>query len=88
MPTLLLLPLGEVDQRCLEYLWIQLSKIFPQEVIIGKKKSLPTDTYDSRRRQYYSSKILFGLRQFKRRSISAVLGVVDVDLYVRGLDKK
>lgn len=57
-------------------------------MIIGKKKPLPTDTYDSRRRQYYSGKILFGLKQFKRRGVKAVLGFVDVDLYVRGLNNR
>jgi archaemetzincin len=82
-----ILPIGTIDPDILEGISEGLGKIFLwKSVSIGKKVLIAEESYDSRRRQYSSSKILRKLKDLKTRGFELILGVTDVDLYVPELN--
>ena len=80
------LPIGSIDRDILEGLSEGLKKIFPWSVGIGEAVLLPEGSYNTRRGQYESSKILERLKVLKTRESELILGVTDVDLYVPKLN--
>ncbi len=81
-----ILPMDRIDPEILEGISNGLVKIFPWSVGIGKEIQLPEESYDSRRRQCHSSKILGKLRTLKTGKSELILGVINVDLYVPELN--
>ncbi len=80
------LPIGSIDRDILEGLSEGLKKIFPWSVGIGEAVPLPEGSYNTRRGQYESSKILERLKVLKTRESELILGVTNVDLYVPKLN--
>jgi len=67
----------------------QLSEIFPKMVcvILDDEMSMPTDAYDSKRKQFHSNRILVKIHQRAEKSrVNRVLGITNVDLYVPRLN--
>jgi archaemetzincin len=83
-----LVPIGSIEHSILEALDSELEKAFNCRVEQKDKMALPADAFDPRRNQYFCPQIMNTLRSFfelENRDIK-VLGIADVDLYVRGLN--
>jgi len=66
-----------------------LSKAFPRMTfkIIEEAMSIPLDAYDSKRKQFNSSRILAKINNFsKKYGLERVLGITDIDLFVPHLN--
>jgi len=85
-----ILPVGQVDSGVLVGLAQGLVKIFPDTVcsVIGEVLPVPAGAFDKKRNQYSSSVILNEIRSYaeKRQDFHIVLGVVDVDIFLPGLN--
>lgn len=82
-----LLPVGNVKGGILNELKNRLEKTFHCSLEIHEGIKLPPEAYNPSRNQYFSSLILKKLHSFlKPGKQDKVLGIVDVDLYVPGLN--
>lgn len=82
-----LVPLGDIEGRILDALDKQLEETFNSKVEIIEGMELPLDAYNQKRNQYFSTHILKKLHSFiKPDKQNKVLGIVDEDLYVNGLN--
>lgn len=81
-----ILPIGNIDLDIVEGLTEGLTKFFPWNVRIRKEIPLPEESYNSRRRQHDSSRMLGKLKDLKTGKSELILGVTDVDLYVPKLN--
>jgi archaemetzincin len=85
--SLLLVPVGGVDQKVMEFLKHDLTKVFNREAMIGKGMPEPDYAFNKKRNQYLSTAILKTLMEEKEYMVyEKVLGVVDHDLYVPELN--
>ncbi|MFB0509380.1 MAG: archaemetzincin family Zn-dependent metalloprotease [bacterium] len=83
--TIFLKPLGKVsDTTVFNFLEAELNKIFKIPVQIDSPIPVNPSAYNEKRDQYYSPIILKQLSKKERHEI--ILGVVEVDLYVEGLN--
>jgi archaemetzincin len=80
-----LVSIGAIDDALLSYLKEELAKIFPSAVELGAVIPIPKNCFNPRRRQYYSPLILKELGK-KKKSGEVILGIIDLDLYVEGLN--
>lgn len=85
-----ILQIGQFSAEVLAGLRQGLAKTFPDTIATVIKKTLPIPerAFDKKRGQYNSSKILDELRVYaaKHGEFHNVLGVVDVDIYLSGLN--
>lgn len=85
-----ILPVGQVDSGVLVGLAQGLVKTFPDAVcsVIGEVLPVPAGAFDKKRNQYSSSVILDEVKAYaaKREDFHSVLGVVDVDIFLPGLN--
>ena len=85
-----ILPIGQVDESPLLRIQEGLKRVFPQikSVVIEKKLPLNELTLDKKRQQYRSHALLNQVQNFaaENRDLNYVLGVVDVDIFVPGLN--
>ncbi len=86
MENILLIPIGAVDSGILDSTAGALREIFGCEAMSGKSQPVPPETYDARRRQYASHRILKILEPLKPDRHTILLGVIDLDLYVPQLN--
>jgi archaemetzincin len=85
--SILLVPVGRIDQQVIEKLQVDLHKIFNKQVGVGQGMPHPDDAYNKKRNQYLSTAILRSLMEQKEYMVyGKVLGVVDQDLYVPELN--
>jgi archaemetzincin len=84
--TIFLVPLGPVDTGTLEYLKSALPVPFHAAVQVGEAMPVPGDSFDARRKQYNSSKILEHLFDARRDPRQRWLGVTESDLFVPTLN--
>ncbi|MEM2981460.1 MAG: archaemetzincin family Zn-dependent metalloprotease [Thermoproteota archaeon] len=85
---ILLVPIGNINPSELSFLPAELSKIF-RTINFEVERSilkLPSHTYDKARKQYNSTLLLEYLAMVKSRGYGKYLGIVNVDLYARGLN--
>ncbi|MCW3995036.1 MAG: archaemetzincin family Zn-dependent metalloprotease [Candidatus Bathyarchaeota archaeon] len=84
------LAVGQVAPEVLNALAQGLERIFPDTnaFVIKQVLPLPKNAYDKTRKQYSSSLLLNVVKAFtsKRQDVHRVLGVVDVDIFVAGLN--
>lgn len=85
-----ILRIGPVDLSALERMCENLKMAFPkaQYKIISETLTLPQEAFDKTRMQYRSDVILSLVKGYaeKASDLNHVLGVVDVDIYVPGLN--
>ena len=85
-----ILPIGQVDESPLLRIQEGLKRVFPQikSVVIEKKLPLDELSLDGKRQQYRSHTLLNQVQNFaaENRDLNYVLGVVDVDIFVPGLN--
>jgi archaemetzincin len=86
MKNILIVPIGRVDSDILKSIAHALEKTFHYKVEPRKEMPVPEESYDSNRRQYYSTIILKKLKAVKPKVFSRMLGVTDIDLYVPELN--
>ena len=85
--SILLVPIGEIDNKVMERLQVDLSKIFNIQTEVGKGMPRPDYAYNKKRNQHLSTAILKTLMEEKEyAAYGKVLGVVDQDLYVPELN--
>jgi archaemetzincin len=85
-----ILPVGQVAPEVLAGIAQGLVKTFPDTTcsVIKEIMPLPAGAFDKKRNQYSSSVILNEIRAYAagRQDFHRVLGVVDVDIFVSGLN--
>jgi archaemetzincin len=79
-------PIGDIDSNILEELKEKLNQIFGCPVEIIPEAGNLEQAYDPKRRQYLASELLAKLKKSGAAKDEKVLGIVDVDLYARGLN--
>jgi archaemetzincin len=85
--SLLLVPVGGVDQKVMDFLKHDLNKVFNRQVMIGKGMPEPDYAFNKKRNQYLSTAILKAIMGEKGyMAHEKILGVVDQDLYVPELN--
>lgn len=80
-----LVPIGEIDSKALGFLKDSLKIRFKKDVVIESRIELPESAYNPKRNQYHATPIV----RLIFDSISGydkVLGVIDFDLWVPGLN--
>jgi archaemetzincin len=92
--NIIVLPVGEIEQKILNTLRDTLVKVFSGSFCNVPSFSLPVpkEAFNTSRRQYDSTRILYAVlgyaesTEIPSSSDDRVLGVADVDLYVQGLN--
>jgi archaemetzincin len=85
--AILLVPIGEIDQKVIQVLKDDLNKVFKKPVVIGKGMPEPDYAYHKKRNQYLSTTILNALMEQKEYApYEKILGIVDRDLFVPELN--
>jgi len=77
-----IIPIGDVDNKILQYTQLELEKRFDVVVEIGKQLEEPTYAYHKHKKQYNSTTILKKIHKLKLTGYDRILGIADVDLYV------
>ena len=84
---ILLVAVGKVDRTIIEQLKNDLNTAFNKDVTVGKEMPEPDYAFNKKRNQYLSTAILNTLRKQKEYApFEKILGLVDHDLYVPGLN--
>ncbi|MEM3696442.1 MAG: archaemetzincin family Zn-dependent metalloprotease [Candidatus Bathyarchaeia archaeon] len=85
-----ILQIGQINSNLIQRIQENLRMIFPKTTctIISKNLPIPEETFDKKRNQYFSSVILSKIREYaeKEEALNRVLGIVDVDIFVPGLN--
>ena len=85
--SLLLVPVGGVDQKVMEFLKHDLNKVFNRQVMIDKGMPEPDYSFNKKRNQYLSTAILNTiLEQKEYTAYDKILAIADHDLYVPELN--
>jgi len=84
---IVLVAIGELDQKVIKILKEDLNKLFGKQVWIGKGMPEPYYAFNKKREQYLSTMILNALMNEKEYTpFEKILGIVDHDLYVPELN--
>lgn len=86
MDSILVIPFGKVDRNALDFLARALRETYRCDTVVENKTAVPDKTYNDRRKQYNSTRILKSMEKIKHRTDESILGVIDADLYVPGLN--
>jgi archaemetzincin len=85
-----ILPIGQVDTDLMRRIGEKLGRIFPDTTcrVISEKLPLREGSFDKKRTQYRSTKILSEVQGYasKQTGMNRVLGVVDADMFVPELN--
>ena len=79
-------PIGNIDNHVLEELKEKLNQTFGCPVEVSPQAIKLEQSYNSKRGQYLSSKLLTRLKKSGAAKNEKSLGIVDVDLYAPGLN--
>jgi archaemetzincin len=84
---IVLVAVGEVDQKVIQTLKEDLNRVFGKHVSVGKGMPEPRYAFNKKRNQYLSTMILNALMSEKEyTTFEKVLGIVNHDLYVPELN--
>jgi archaemetzincin len=85
-----ILPFGEVQENVLEQVRLGLSTVFHNSTVTIADNAWPIteDAYIQKRRQYHSSGVLRKIQRYsmKHAEVDIALGILDVDIFVPGLN--
>ncbi|MCS7201460.1 MAG: archaemetzincin family Zn-dependent metalloprotease [Dictyoglomus sp.] len=81
-----LVPIGKVRIEILEYLKENLSLIFPYFFEVSDEISIPENSLNVKRNQYFSPLFLEKLSKLELEQAFKILGITEVDLYVPDLN--
>jgi archaemetzincin len=77
-----IIPIGDIDNKILQYTQMELEKRFNVSVDIGRQLDEPAYAYHKHKKQYNSTKILKKIHKLKLTGYDRILGIADVDLYI------
>ena len=80
------MPIGTVDREILDSVVTAVKEAFECAAEPGESIPAPEKTYNARRRQFNSTRILKALEVLKPQTYDLLLGVIDQDLYVPELN--
>ncbi|MDI6839968.1 MAG: archaemetzincin family Zn-dependent metalloprotease [bacterium] len=83
--TIALVPVGEVDTNVISFLKESLQARFTRNAIVDSGFKIPESAYNPKRGQYLSTPIVKFISD-SIKNYEKVLGLIDVDLYVPGLN--
>ena len=86
MRNIFVMPIGNVDRETITRIADEVRERFRCEAEPGESISVPDNTFNARRRQYNSTRILKALETQKPGGYRILLGVIDQDLYVPELN--
>ncbi|MGE5173399.1 MAG: archaemetzincin family Zn-dependent metalloprotease [Betaproteobacteria bacterium] len=86
MRRVLIIPVGEVDSNTLDSIARAIRETYRCETVLGGLFPVPQKTYNTRRKQYHSTKMLKVLEVRKPAPDELLLGVIDEDCYVPELN--
>lgn len=86
MERILIVPIGAVDRNILRTVAQAVHEAFQCEAQSAEELTIPREAYNKRRGQYHSTTMLKELLHSKPNDVDRILGVVDADLYVSGLN--
>ncbi len=86
MKGILIVPIGSIDSGILKDISDAVEKTFQVKAEIGKEISVPQNSYNPERKQYYSTLILDVMKVVRSKDFDRILYVADVDLYVPELN--
>ena len=87
--TIGVLPVGNAETAILSRIKDGLAKIFPETkaLIVDEHLPLPESAFDKKRAQYRSNQVLGIIQsQCSDKSLTRLLGVIDTDIYIQGLN--
>ena len=85
--AILLVPVGEIDQKVIQVLQDDLNTVFKKPVVISKGMPEPKDAFHKKRNQYLSTAILNSIMEQKEYTFyEKILGIVDHDLFIPELN--
>jgi archaemetzincin len=84
------LPIGQVDEAILIGICEGLTRVFPDTTCVLVDQNLPLrhEAFDQKRKQYRSKVFLREVQGFavKNPDLNCVLGIIDVDIFIRELN--
>ncbi|MCL6450942.1 MAG: archaemetzincin [Acetobacteraceae bacterium] len=83
--TVAMVPVGSVEEKVMTWLRRRLEELLGRQVQIGPGMPLPAGSYDASRRQYVSHRLVEALAGAAGPGV-CLLGVVDVDLFLPGMN--
>ncbi len=86
MGKILIIPIGKIDPDLLVHIGRVLRETYRRDTALGESLPMPQKTYNARRKQYHSTKILKVLELQKPAPSGLLLGVIDEDCYVPELN--
>ncbi len=86
MEKILIIPIGAIDPEILDSVARVLRETYRRDIALGESLPMPQKTYNARRKQYHSTKILKVLELQKPARDELLLGVIDKDCYVPELN--
>jgi archaemetzincin len=86
MEKILIIPIGTIDPDILDQISRVLRETYRREIALGESLPVPQKTYNARRKQYHSTRILKVLEVLKPAPYELLLGVIDEDCYVPELN--
>lgn len=85
--SIAIVPMGEINREALDFLRDHLRLLLRKEILIEKGAVIPDFAFNKKRNQYFSTLILRYIMENKEyMEHERVLGIVDKDLYVPGLN--
>jgi len=79
-------PIGYVDPELLQWLQEELARRLDWELRQAPDLPIPKLLYDERRNQYFAPPLLYHIKQNLNQDVYRILGIVDRDIYTRGLN--
>jgi archaemetzincin len=79
-------PIGHVDPVLIQWLQKQLASGFNFEIRVAPELPLPKLFYNERRNQYFAPPLLYHIKQNQPTDTYRILGIVDRDIYTKGLN--
>ncbi len=80
-----IIPIGSIDKEILYYTQKELAERFNMKIDLGEEQEDPNYAYNTKRRQYHSTRILKRIHNLKLSGYDRILGIADVDLFVPDL---
>src|SRR4030067_2747341 len=87
--TIGVLPVGNADNTILLRIKDGLARVFPETkaLIVDEHLPLPESAFDKKRMQYRSNQVLGMIQSHASdKSLNRLLGVIEVDIYIQGLN--
>jgi archaemetzincin len=86
MKRIIIMPIGKVDPEFLLSISAAVGTKFHTKAEADRKISIPPDSYNALREQYYATAVLKKMTVYKQRNMEILLGIIDADLYASKLN--